>query len=550
MEVILSPRFFLGLGISLGCGIALAQHAGHQPPAAARPVDGLGKDRHPVTTGNLEAQRYFDQGLALIYAFNHEAAAQAFQRAAELDPKLAMAWWGHALAVGPNYNEPAIDPARMKAAMESVDKAKALKSEASEAERAYIDALATRFTLAAQPDAKQLGGAYSVAMRAVYERYPDDPDAAALYADSLMNVQPWQLWSKQGEPLGNTGEIVRVLEAALKRWPDHVGANHLYIHAVEASKSPGRGLASAGRLGKLAPGAGHLVHMPSHIYIRTGDYGAAARSNAQAAAVDRAYFKANGTFGMYPAMYYSHNLHFLAESYSRAGNYRRAGEAAAQLAANVNQHLQAMPMIEGFVPYPAFVELRFGRWQAVLRRTEPPKAQLIAHVFWQYARGMALAARGQLQEAEAAQMAFLAESKGMPGETPFGLNSAASVLEIARHVLAARMAAARQDREGAIKSWREAVKAEDALNYDEPPGWYYPVRESLGAALLEAGQAAGAEAVFREDLETNPGNGRSLFGLHASLQAQRKAEEAVKAQGEFARAWRGADRKLNIASLR
>ena len=544
------PGFVLSLGIWLGFGIAAAQHAPHQAQSPARPIGGLGKDQHHVSTLNPEAQRYFDQGLALIYAFNHEPAARAFQRAAELDPKLAMAWWGHALAVGPNYNEPAIDPARMKAAVESVDKARALMGEASEAERAYIEALSTRFTLASQPDAKQLGTAYSNAMRSVYEREPNDPDAAVLYADSLMNVQPWQLWGKQGEPLGNTAEIVRVLEGALNRWPEHVGANHLYIHAVEASRSPSRGLASAGRLGKLAPGAGHLVHMPSHIYIRTGDYDAAARSNAQAAAVDRAYFKANGTAGMYPAMYYSHNLHFLAESHGRAGNYRRAREAAAQLAANVNQHIQAMPMIEGFVPYPTFVELRFGKWQAVLRGAEPPRAQPIAHVFWQYARGMALAAVGRLREAEAAQTAFLAESKGMPGELPFGLNSAASVLEIAKHVLAARMATARQDRTVAIQSWREAVKAEDALNYDEPPGWYYPVRESLGAALLEAGQAAEAEVVFREDLATNPGNGRSLFGLHASLLAQKNPVEAAKVHGDFSRAWRGADSKLSMASLR
>jgi tetratricopeptide (TPR) repeat protein len=248
---------------------ASAQHM-HQPSASqpAKVLTGLGNNHHVVSTSNAEAQRFFDQGLALIYAFNHEAAAQAFQRAAELDPKLAMAWWGYALAVGPNYNEPQIDPARMKAAVEAVEKAKALSGSASDAERGYINALAARFTLAPNPDGKQLGTAYSNAMRTVYERNIEDPDAAVLYADSLMNVQPWQLWGKAGEPLGNTEEIVRVLEGALKRWPEHVGANHLYIHSVEASRTPDRASASVGKLGKLAPGAGHLVHMPSHIYLR------------------------------------------------------------------------------------------------------------------------------------------------------------------------------------------------------------------------------------------------------------------------------------------
>jgi tetratricopeptide (TPR) repeat protein len=540
------------VSLFLFAALAAAQHE-HHPSAnsqPAKPMAGLGNHHHPVSTTNAEAQKFFDQGFALIYAFNHEESAKAFQRAAELDPKLAMAWWGYALAVGPNYNEPAVDPARMKAAVEAMDKAKSLAGSASEPERAYIDALATRFTLAPNPDVKQLGTAYSEAMKGVYERLPDDPDAAVLYADSLMNVQPWQLWDKAGKPLGNTAEIVRILEATLKRWPDHVGANHLYIHAVEASRTPDRANVSAGRLGKLAPGAGHLVHMPSHIYIRTGEYEAAAKSNTEAAAVDRAYIKATGANGAYPAMYYSHNLHFLAESYSRAGNYKQALAAALQLEANVKEHIGAMPMVEGFLPFPSFVQLRFGKWQEALQRPEPPKEQRVAHVFWQYARGMALAGLGRVSAAQEAQAAMVAEAKGLPGETPFGLNSAASILEIARHVLAAKIATAQHRPDAALESWRQAVAAEDALNYDEPPGWYYPVRESLGAALLEAGRAAEAETVFREELANNPGNGRSLFGLRASLEAQKKTAEAKAAGKEFAKAWRRADTRLQIASLR
>lgn len=542
------------MSLLLLAAAAAAQHEHHASPAnsqPAKPMAGLGNHHHPVSTSNAEAQKFFDQGLGLIYAFNHEESARAFQRAAELDPKLAMAWWGYALAVGFNYNEPMVDPGRMKAAVEATEKAKSLAGSASPAERAYIDALAVRFTLAPNPDIKQLGTAYSQAMKGVYEKYPDDPDAAVLYADSLMNVQPWQLWDKKGQPLGNTAEIVRILEAALQRWPEHVGANHLYIHAVEASRTPGRANTSAARLGKLAPGAGHLVHMPSHIYIRTGEYDAAAKSNAEAAAVDRAYIKATGANGAYPAMYYSHNLHFLAESYSRGGNFKRAYAAALQLEANAKEHLAAMPMIEGFLPYPSFVLLRFGKFQEILaQRPEPPKDQRIAHVFWQYARGMALAGLGRISDAQNAQAAMRAEANGLPGETPFGLNSAASVLEIARHVLAARIASAQHRPDAAIESWRQGVAAEDALNYDEPPGWYYPVRESLGAALLEAGRAAEAEKVFREDLANNPGNGRSLFGLQTSLAAQKKTAEAKQAARDFAQAWRKADTRLQIASLR
>jgi tetratricopeptide (TPR) repeat protein len=249
-------------------------------------------------------------------------------------------------------------------------------------------------------------------------------------------------------------------------------------------------------------------------------------------------------------MYYSHNLHFLAESYSRAGNYKQALAAALQLEANVKQHIETMPMIEGFLPFPSFVQLRFGKWQEVLQRPEPPKAQRIAHVFWQYTRGMALAARGKAGDAQGAQAAMAAESRDLPGETPFGLNSAASVLEIARHVLAAKIAAAQGRHDAALESWRQAVAAEDALNYDEPPGWYYPVRESLGAALIEAGRAPEAEKVFRDELLNNPGNGRSLFGLASSLQAQGKSAEAKEAQRNFAKAWRKADTKLQVASLR
>jgi tetratricopeptide (TPR) repeat protein len=555
---LLGPHRTFGglLVVLLACSAQVqAQHQDHDMAnhAPAKRLAGLGAVQHPVTTKNAEAQQFFNQGLSLIYAFNHEEAARSFQRAAELDPQLAMAYWGYALAVGPNYNEPTIDPGRMKAASEAVQKAQTLAANASEAERAYIAALAKRFTLEANPDGKKLGAAYSAAMREVYRRFPDDLDAAVLYADSLMNVQPWQLWSRDGKPLGHTPEIVTVLEGVLKRNPQHTGANHLYIHAVEASKNPGRALASARRLGKLAPNAGHLVHMPAHIYLRTGLYADSALSNEAAARVDEVYIKTTGARGMYPAMYYSHNLHFLVESYGRAGNFAKALHSAQRLEANVLRHSKEMPemapMIEGFLPSGLFVRLRFAKWNDLLQVPEPPREQKIPHVFWQYARGVACAALGKTAEAEAARAAFLQEFNGLPGETPFGLNSASSVLKIAGHVLDARIAAAQGRREQALAAWRQAVAAQDALNYDEPPGWYYSVRESLGAVLLQAGQAAEAEQVFRAELADNPGNGRALFGLAESLKAQGQTAKAAAVRRDFLKAWRQADTPLRLAEL-
>ncbi|HXG65983.1 MAG TPA: hypothetical protein VNO70_12850, partial [Blastocatellia bacterium] len=459
--------------LSIAAAPVYGQH--HHSAAPAKPATlmaGLGDHHHPVSTRNAEAQKFFDQGLALIYAFNHDEAARSFRRAAELDPRLAMAWWGVALAVGPNYNEATIDAERIKTAYDAIQKARALAAAAPEHERAYIEALAHRFSLDPKADFKKLTLAYRDAMRELHRRYPDDMDAATLYADSMMNVRPWQLWTKDGKPAEGTEEIISVLEEVLKRDPNHIGANHLYIHAVEASPRPERALPSAARLGKLAPAAGHLVHMPAHVYIRTGDYAAAARSNEEAAEADRAYIKATGAQGIYPMMYYSHNLHFLVESYNRMGQLREARRSAKQLEENVRPHVKAMPMIEGFLPSPTFVLLRFGQWEEILRTPEPDRALLITHAMWHYARGVAFAATGKVAEARKAREALATATKNMPGETPFGLNTAASVLRIAEHALDARIAWAANDRAAAVESWRKAVAAQDALNYDEPPGWY------------------------------------------------------------------------------
>jgi pimeloyl-ACP methyl ester carboxylesterase len=537
---------------STGGAAAPAQghhHDAHAPAKRATVMTGLGERRHPVSTRNAEAQRFFDQGLALVYAFNHDEAARSFRRAAELDPQLAMAYWGIALAVGPNYNEPTIDTERVKAAYEALQKAQSLAAGATERERDYIATLAKRFSTESQPDYKKLALAYSNAMRELYRRYTDDLDAATLFADSLMNVRPWQLWNKDGRPAEGTEELVAVLEEVLKREPDHPGANHLYIHAVEASEHPQRALASAARLEKLAPKAGHLVHMPAHIYIRTGDYAAAAKSNMEAAAVDREYIKATGVQGMYPMMYYSHNLHFLVETYNRMGQLSQAREAAKQLEDNVRPHVKAMPMIELFMPAQIYVRLRFGKWDEVLQTPEPDRALAATHAIWHFARGVAYAATGKLAEAQKERGALAAAAKQISGDAPFGLNSASGVLRIAEHTLDARIAWAKGDRARSIESWRAAVVAWDALNYNEPPDWYYPVRESLGAALLLSGDAAGAEKVFREDLKENPRNARSLFGLTESLKTQGKHEAAAFVESEFKAAWKNAEVQLKVESF-
>ncbi len=527
---------------------ALAQHEGHSSrnePVKLMP--GLGDLHHPVSTKNPEAQKFFNQGLALIYAFNHEEARRSFGQAAKLDPKLAMAHWGIALAVGPNYNESQVDPSRLLAADRALEKANELAAGASEKERDYIAALTKRFDI--PTDLKKGAMDYRDAMAALHKKYPKDVDAAVLYADSMMNLNPWQLWTKDGRPAESTPEIVAVLEQALKLAPNHIGANHLYIHAVEASKNPGRALESANRLKKMDLNAGHLVHMPSHIFIRTGDYEAAAKVNEDAAEVDRGYIKATGARGMYPAMYYSHNLHFQVESYNRMGHYAEAKRAARQLSDNVRGHLETMPMLEGFLPSVFFVDLRFNRWDNVLSMPAPEKETPITGALWRYARGVAFAGKGQVAEARNERQLFLNMSKSISGETPFGLNTVGSIFRIAEHALDARIAAAKNDRRAAVDRWRKAVTALDGLNYDEPPGWYYPVRESLGAALLIAGDAAEAEKVFRKDLENNPGNGRSLFGLAESLKKQGKTQAEREVRTEFEQAWKNADVKLKIEDL-
>jgi tetratricopeptide (TPR) repeat protein len=538
-------------GVLLCVGTAAQEHASPDHTRPVTLVTGLGELHHPVSTKNPQAQEFFDQGLRFIYAFNHDEAARSFQHAADLDPKLAMAYWGVAEAVGPNYNDPA-DSDRYKQAHEAVQKAVDLSAPASTSDRAYIQALAKRFPADANSDLKKAAEDYRDAMRRVVSEFPDDLDAATLFAEAGMNLHPWGLWHVDGTPEAGTDEIVSTLELVIKRDPNHLGAIHYYIHAVEASSNPERALAGANRLAALAPGAGHIVHMPAHIYIRTGDYEAAVKTNEQAAAVDRAYIKATGIQGIYPMMYYSHNLHFIAMCAAMNGNYAESKKNAELLMANVAPHVREVPPLEGFTTIPIAVEVRFHHWDEILKMPQPDPVLKTTRVFWHFARGMALAGTGKVSEAEA-EYKFVSDAEAAtPPDLAFQMpinNKTKDILQIAKKVLGARLAMAKKDNDGAILMLRAAVATQDTLKYDEPADWFFPVRESLGAALLMNGDATGAEKVFRDDLDRNPRNPRSLWGLHQALLQQKREYDAGFVQRQFETSWKGGSQALKLDDL-
>jgi tetratricopeptide (TPR) repeat protein len=539
------------LAATLAGSLVAQEHAAHAGARPATMMTGLGDLHHPVSTKNPQAQAFFDQGLRLIYAFNHDEAARSFQRAADLDPKLAMAYWGIAEAVGPNYNDPASEE-RFKQAHEAIQKAMDLSANAAPAEQAYIQAMAKRFPADPKADLRKAAEDYRDAMREVVAKHPDDLDAATLFAEAGMNLHPWGLWRQDGTPEAGTEEIVATLESVLKRDPNHMGAIHYYIHAVEASNTPERALAGANKLSSLAPAAGHIVHMPAHVYIRTGDYESALKTNQAAAAADRAYIKSSGVQGIYPMMYYSHNLHFIATSAAMNGNYPDAKKAADMLGAHVGPHVKEMPPIEGFMTVPMAVDIRFHRWDDILRMKQPDPEMKTTTVFWHFARGMALAAKGKVSEAEAEYKNVADAEKATPPDVVFTMpvnNKAKDIMKIAEDVLGAKIAMAKKDTDGAISQLRDAVAIQDTLKYNEPPDWFIPVRELLGAALLMKGDSAGAEKVFREDLAKNPRNPRSLFGLEQTLKAQGRDYDAGFVRKQFRAAWKGGLKALKLEDL-
>ncbi len=520
-----------------------ADHPPAKPDGPATLLGGLGDHRHPVSTRNAEAQKFFDQGLTLLYAFNHDEAARSFARAAELDPDLAMAYWGLAVVKGPNYNLDA-DDKQWQAAHETLQKALKAAEKAPEPERDYVRALARRYSADPKADRAALARAYKEAMGELARKYPDDLDAATLYAESAMNLRPWKLWEPGGKPAEGTEEILAVLEGVLRRDPNHPGANHYYVHAVEGSPYPERGLACAGRLSTLVPTAGHLVHMAGHIYMRVGDYAAAAKSNEQAIAADQGYFKTRAVTGPYPMMYYPHNIAFLAAAHCFAGRGGDAAEAARRLTDHASPHVAEMPMLEGFLTVRPMVLLRFNRWDDVLAAEPPPENLALSRALRHFTRAAAYLAKGEAAKAAKEREEFLAVKKALPADAKFSQwNTAQDVLGIAEMVLDARIALANNDRATAVKLLRQAVAAEDALKYGEPPDWLLPVRETLGAVLLQGGQAAEAEQVFRAGLGQHRRSGRCLFGLRESLKAQKKDYDARMVDQQFQAAWQNADVK-------
>ena len=512
-------------------------------------MPGLGDVHHPVTTKNPEAQKFFDQGLALIWAFNHEEALLSFQRAAKLDPDCAMAYWGIALAVGPNYNDTEPDLNREKTAWDAVQRGLAIAPNATRAEQDYLMVLSTRYTNEPKPDLKQLALFYKTAMGSLVQKYPDDLDAAVLYAESAMDLRPWQLWTADGKPAEGTEEIVATLESVLKRDPNHIGANHFYIHALEASPHPERALASADRLAKLAPEAGHLVHMPGHIYIRTGDYAGAVHANEDAAEVDREYIQKFNVTGMYPAMYYSHNLHFLAVAASMEGRFTEANNVAAQLVGNTTPLLKEIPMVESFLPTRMLVLVRFHRWEEVLKLPEPDAAALTTRALWHFSRGMAFAQTSRTYDADHERRSLFAAANNVPEDATFGFNRARDILSLAAHMLEGHISLARVSIPAAVEHFRQAAQIEDGLRYDEPPDWYIPARESLGRTYMIGNQYEDAEKVFREELAHHPHSPRALFGLSQCLKAEGKKADAKQTELDFRAAWKNADVKLTIDDL-
>jgi tetratricopeptide (TPR) repeat protein len=518
--------------------------------AAQAPLyGGLSAYNYPISTKNPLAQRYFNQGLLLAYGFNHAEAARSFQQAANLDPNCAMCYWGMSLVLGPNINAP-MDKDAVSPAWTAIQTAKRLSKTASSREKAFIQALAKRYTPQPLADRKPLDLAYAKAMQDVTRRYPTDLDAAALFAEALMDTTPWDYWQDNGQPKPEAVEILKTLENVLARNPNHPGANHLYIHAVE-KKRPELGLPSADRLIKLFPNAGHLVHMPSHIYIRTGRYQDAVLSNQLGVKADDAYLAQTQAQGIYPLAYRPHNHHFLWFAAMMTGQSTIARQAAEQTA-KVDPKLMEEGDLAGALQHysviPLFTSIRFSQWDKILATPSPtlsyPKG------VWHYARGMAFLNQGQSAQAIRAlkQLQAIAAEPVHKDFKIWGFNTTGSVLAIAIKVLSGELAAKRGENEKAIAHLQTAVKLEDALVYTEPPDWYQPTRQVLGKILLKTGKTTEAEQTYREDLRIYPENGWSLSGLAQSLQAQGKTKEAQLIQARFQTAWKNAD--IPVTALR
>jgi tetratricopeptide (TPR) repeat protein len=524
-------------------------------PVGANLIPGLGDYHHPITTAHPEAQRWFDQGLMLTFGFNHDAAERSFLKATAVDPECVMCWWGAALVLGPHVNA-AMDPANNAKAWSRVQKARALAAKATPVEQAYVEALSARYAENPPADRRPLDEAYAAAVGRLSAAFPDDLDAATFHAEALMDLQPWDYYDPQGQPKGGTAEVVTTLESVMTRNPDHAGALHLYVHAVEASNDPQRGVKAADHLRELIPGSGHLVHMPAHIYGRVGRWHDAALANRKAIESDNAYLAlCQPAPGVYPLGYVPHNHHFLWFAASMEGDSATALSAAEETAQRTSDKtLLRTPGFEAmqhFALTPVFARVRFGRWDEIVALPQPPDDLPYMQAMWHYAQGMAAVRQNRPADA-ATHHAALAKAVADPGIEKMKVWNRYSLIggvKVAEHTLAAEMAASTKDYATAITTLEAAVKIEDQLPYDEPPAWHAPVRQTLGAILLAAGKPADAAVVYQEELRRNPENGWSLFGLKQALDAQRKTEEAREVDARFKKAWANADVQLKASAL-
>lgn len=516
----------------------LAQHSHSsdgKSVAGTQSLPATGEYSFRIHTTNPRCQQYFNAGMAMIYGFNHDEAQRLFTIAAQADPKSPMPQWGMALSLGSHINnEP--EETREKKAWEAIARAKALITGAPPHEQRYVEALEARYSPDPKQDRKQLARNYAAAMAALRRDYPDDPDAATLYAESLMNLNPWKFWRADGTPADGTLEFVDILAAVLRRFPDHPGANHYFIHAVEASQNPERALAAANRLAKLVPAAGHLVHMPSHIYARLGHWDPAAAANASAVAVDKAFLKGRPPEGLYPLMYYPHNIHFLLYAQATQGQCAAAAQTGKDLVAQVSPGLDAMPMLQGFVAY----NYQLAVWCPSLAMTvAPAQKYAVSTVAYQYAKGTREAWARNTAGAAASLQALRAAAAKVAPETIYEPAYTAAYLTVATSSLEAAIAEAEGSFQKAETLWKQAIEAQDSLRYDEPPIWYYQVRRSLGALYLRLGKLAEAEAALREALGKQPRDGRSLFLLWKTKEKQGRQREAELVEAEFRAAWKG-----------
>ena len=528
--------------VAVVCLLAAAAGTGCAGEAASGLFEDLGNFHRTVTTRSSEAQRYFDQGMTFCYGFNHEEAIRSFEHAAALDSTCAMAYWGISLAAGPNINNPVMDEAGSKFAYETLQRAITFAEKVSPIEQDLIGALSRRYTWPAPEDRRELDIAYADAMREVWHAHRKDPDVGALFAESMMDLRPWDLWASDGQPHPGTHEIIETLDQVLALDQRHVGTNHFYVHTMEASHHPELALPAADRLRDLVPGAGHLVHMPAHIDIRIGHYNEAVMANQRAIKADLNYVARTGRGGFY-TIYRAHNYHFLAYAAMFEGRRKLAMKAARDMVAEIPLELvrQLPDFLDGFLGVPIHVMVRFGQWKEILKEPKPPEDLLVTVAFWHYGRTIALSALGRLDQATREHEAFERAYAAVPESRLIGNNTARVVLEVARPMAEGELEYRRGHYDRAFDLLREAVRRDDALRYDEPWGWMQPVRHALGALLLEQGRIEEAETVYREDLRLHPGNGWALQGIAECLRRSHRDREAEEVKAAYRTAWARSD---------